>query len=174
MADEVESNPVEATPATDRSPAGPEEKRERLATVREMMGRGCSDWEVKRVLAPQFGVSRAHVGRMIAEVRRQLREEFDPTKFDELLKGTLEFYRGIYSDVKQPTQARIRAMENAAKMLGLYVPRVEVAHDIADAGLRETLKTVARQQLTEAELSKLIEASEIAKRIGETDEEGGD
>jgi len=146
----------------------------RLLRVRKLMAQGLSDLEVRRMIATEFGISRKTVIRDITKVRKQLREEFDPVKFDEHLKDSLSLYRSIYSDPNAPAQARIRAREQADKLLVLHVPRVEVNHTIAaDPSLKETVAAIARQKLSDDELELLAKAGEIAARVRqEQDDEG--
>lgn len=149
------------------------EKRKRLDSVRGLIQAGLYDGQIKKAISEKYGCSRKTVLRYISIVRREIAAEYSQEESENHRSDSLEFYRGIAANPKLPTQARLRARENMDKLLGLAVPEVRLVQTV-DVSLRASIDTVARQQLTEAELSKLIEASEIAKRIGETDEEGGD
>ncbi|MCA9094646.1 MAG: hypothetical protein KDA68_14260 [Planctomycetaceae bacterium] len=140
------------------------------------MAQGLSDWDVRRIISEEYGISRKTVNFYIAKVRKQLREEFDPVKFDEHLKDSLALYRSIFSDTNASAQARLRAREQADKLLVLHVPRIEVSHSIADPSLKETIAAIARQKLSDDELELLAKAGEVAAKVAseQDDDEGGE
>lgn len=178
MTDEPVENPPSETPAVvvgsdGKSYPSKEEHRKRLDLVRKLIQAGMYDGQIRAAVAKEFGCSRKTVFRYIAIVRKEVQAEYTQEESERHRADSLEFYRGIFSNPKLPTQARIRARENMDKLLGLAVPEVRLVQTV-DISLRASIENLARQQLTEDELSKLIEASEIAKRIGETDEDGGD
>lgn len=100
---------------------GPAKLADRLEAVRDLLGSGKRDGEIKLTLSKKWGMRRRSIEGYITIARQQIRREIVQDK--RTLQGNaIEFYRSIASNAKLPPLSRLRAQENIDKILGLHTP----------------------------------------------------
>lgn len=172
MTSSSENLPAPAKPKPVPERPSPEEFRQRLDLTRKLIQAGLYDGQIKKAVSEKFGCTRKTVLKYLSVVRKEIAAEYTQEQTERHRGDALEFYRGVYSDPKVPMQARLRAMEDSVRLLGLEVPQEVRFVQQVDVSLRASIENVARHQLTEDELLKLIEAGDIARKVSETEEEG--
>ncbi len=149
--------------------------RERLDLTRKLLQAGLYDGEIKRLVSKQFGVARKSVIRYLSIVRKEIAAEYDPAEIERHRGDFLEFFRGVFSDKKAPTQARLRAAEDAVQMLGLNAPqRMEMTAKVVPMDLKASIKEVAELSIEEQQAlaAALGVLDKLPSAESEDDEEG--
>lgn len=97
------------------------EHRKRLELVRNLLGRGLYDGEIKAIVGKRYGIKFRTVQRYLARAREDIRRETG-RDFETLRGEAYETYRSIVSDQDAKPIERIKARERIDRLMGLEAP----------------------------------------------------
>ena len=124
---------MEATPEPEQKPrarVSATEKHRRVMQVRQLIGKGKRDGEIKVECSKEWGITRKAVGKYLTLARKLMRQELGQSKA-ELQIEIVEHFRELAFGEGVADPVRVRALENIARILGLNQPTG--IHIVSDA-----------------------------------------
>jgi hypothetical protein len=161
--------PPEPTPRR-VGPLDAEQRRVLVRTVVDLKTKGKSDDVIVAVLARQFGMDRKTARRYIRLAVRSMVREIDRDA-RELKAISYATYMSLVADKDVMSRDRVRARENADKLLGIVAPAKHAETDAAgnDAESVEAIIRKRISELTDEELDTFRAggpgASDIRRRL---------
>lgn len=124
-------------PHTDPEPTKPRakavtatEKHQRVMQVRQLIGKGKRDGEIKVECSKEWGITRKTVGKYLTLARKLMRDELGKPK-SELQVEIVENFRELAFGIGVADPVRVRALENMARILGLNQPTgIHIVSDV--------------------------------------------